>query len=94
MAKKKVTSSKYRKIKISKEKIEKKNKKEYAKIIVFAAFLLVITIGGSYALFQTVITGNKQTEVVAGTLKVEYEDKNTISLNNASPLTKRRKYIR
>ncbi len=81
------TGSKYRKVKISNEKIRQRNKKEYAKIIVLAAFLLVITIGGSYALFQTTIKGNKQTEVVAGILKVEYEDKNTISLNNASPLT-------
>ena len=87
MPKRGETGSKYRKIKISSENIRQKNKKEYAKIIVLAAFLLVITIGGSYALFQTTITGNKQTEVVAGTLKVEYEDKNTISLNNASPLT-------
>ena len=87
MPKKGETGSKYRKVKISNEKIRQRNKKEYAKIIVLAAFLLVITIGGSYALFQTTIKGNKQTEVVAGTLKVEYEDKNTISLNNASPLT-------
>ena len=87
MPKRGETGSKYRKVKISKEKIRQRNKKEYAKIIVLAAFLLVITIGGSYALFQTTIKGNKQTEVVAGTLKVEYEDKNTISLNNASPLT-------
>ena len=87
MAKKGRIGDRYRKIKISNEKIKQRNKKEYAKIIVLAAFLLIITIGGSYALFQTTITGNKQTEVVAGTLKVEYEDKNTISLNNASPLT-------
>ena len=87
MPKKGRIGDRYKKVKISNEKIRQRNKKEYAKIIVLAVFLLVITIGGSYALFQTTIKGNKQTEVVAGTLKVEYEDKNTISLNNASPLT-------
>ena len=87
MSKKNVTSSKYRKVKITKKNIIAKNRKEYAKIVILAVFLLVLTIGGSYALFQTTIKGTKQTEIVAGTLKVDYTDKNSITLNNASPLT-------
>ena len=77
----------YRKVTISKENVKKQNKKQYAKIGFLALFLFVVTLGGSYALFTTTKEGTKQTEVVSGTLTIEYEDKNEISLNNTSPLS-------
>ena len=77
----------YRKVTISKENVKKQNKKQYAKIAFLALFLFVVTLGGSYALFTTTKEGTKQTEVVSGTLTIEYEDKNEISLNNTSPLS-------
>lgn len=87
MTKKGRTGNKYRKVKISHEQVKKQNKKQYAKIAFLALFLLIVTIGGSYAIFQTTISGKKTTEIVSGTLTIEYLDKNEINLNNAYPMS-------
>ena len=77
----------YREVKLNNENIEKKNKKEITKIAFLAMILLIVTVGTSYALFNVLVKSDKDTEIIAGTFKVNFEDGNEIILNNASPMS-------
>ena len=57
-------------------------------LIIAVAFVSIITlVGTSYAVFTKTLTGTKKISIQTGTLKVDFADKNVISLNDAVPLT-------
>lgn len=57
-------------------------------LIIAVAFVSIITlVGTSYAVFTKTLTGTKKISIQTGTLKVDFADKNVISLNDAAPLT-------
>ena len=80
-------SEHYRKVNINYNNKNNRFKKEYAKIILFAVFLLSIVSGVSYALFTNTLHGRENVEVTSGTFKIDFKDGNTITLNNASPIS-------
>ena len=85
MGKKNNVSNKYKKVKIGNNKTNNKN--TYAQIVVLGITLLVILLGASYGFLSSLNVSKNKTEVVSGTLTIEYEDSNNINLGNASPLT-------
>ena len=88
MSRKKVNvSERYRKVNINYNNKNNRFKKEYAKIVLLAVFLLSIVGGVSYALFTNTLFGKENVEVTAGTLKIDFKDGNVINLNNASPIS-------
>ena len=88
MSKKKVNVSEhYRKVNIDYNDKNNRFKREYAKIILFAFFLLSIVGGVSYALFTNTLYGKKTVEVTSGTFKIDFKDGNIINLNNVSPVS-------
>lgn len=56
-------------------------------IIVITLLIVVILIGGSYAILQLVIDNTKSNRITAGELSLNIEEKNIIQLKNAYPLT-------
>lgn len=77
----------FRTIKLNNENLHKKNRKELTKIIILAAFLLISVIGISYALFLFSMDSKKETEIVAGTFKVEFEEGKEIHMSNLAPMS-------
>ena len=63
------------------------NKKQYTQIIILGITLLVVLLGTTYGFLSSLNIGKNKTEIVSGTLTIEYEDNNVINLSNASPLT-------
>ena len=85
--KKKSTNGRYRIVKLQTNKTSENKKHMYTKMAVFCVTLLVLFIGISYGFLSSLNVGKKVTEVVSGTLVIEYEDSNIINIVNASPLT-------
>ena len=77
----------YRKIELNNENIKKKNKKEITKIAFLAVILLTIVLGTSYAFFTIFIDEGTESEIVAGTFNVQFNEGRNINLTNASPMS-------
>ena len=77
----------YRKVNLNNDNIVKKNKKEITKIAFLAVILLTIVLGTSYAFFTIFIDEGTESEIVAGTFNVQFNEGRNINLTNASPMS-------
>lgn len=77
----------FRTVELNNKNLHQKNRKEITKIIVLAAFLLISVIGTSYAFFRFSVDSKKETEIVAGTFKVKFEDGKEIHMTNLAPMS-------
>ncbi len=77
----------FRTVELNNDNLHQKNRREITKIIVLAAFLLMSVIGTSYAFFRFSVDSKKETEIVAGTFKVKFEDGKEIHMSNLAPMS-------
>ena len=83
----KITSSKYRKVTINYDEINKRIRHRYTQMLILLFVGLIVLGGSTYAFLNTTLKGQKETEIVAGTLKINYTDKNEINLDNTYPMS-------
>ncbi len=78
---------------MAKKYLEYKRKQENPKnknigfILIWFFFAIVLLVGGSYAYLKTSTEGAKKVSVIAGILKVKYEDQEVIQLENTYPMS-------
>ena len=78
----------YRLIKRKEEtkKMSRKEKRQVTKITVFLTSIFVIFLSVTYAFINVTLTGTKRQIINAGTLEVELEEENAITIENALPM--------
>ena len=77
----------YQKLRDNKEKAIKRSRRNLFFLGFLTIVFLVIIVGISYAIFTTTLRGERNVSMKAGTLAVEFKDKNVITLENAYPMT-------
>ena len=83
----KKASVKYRKVTLEHKNLGRKVNQKYFQFLVLILLVVVALSGGTYAFLTSTKNGTKETEIVAGTLKVDYKDKNEINLTNTYPMS-------
>ena len=66
--------------------MSRKEKTQVAKITVFLTSIFVIFLSVSYAFINMTLTGTRRQVINAGTLEVELEEENEITIENAFPI--------
>ncbi len=77
----------YQKLRNNKEKELEKKKRSLFFLGSFSILFLVLIVGISYALYALTLRGEKEASITAGTLAIEFKDGNTISFENAYPMS-------
>ena len=65
-----------------------KNKKKVISISLIVTLILIITLGVSYAFYDTLILGNKNQVLITGDIYMNYIETNGINITNAVPMLK------
>ena len=65
-----------------------KNKKKVISISLIVTLILIITLGVSYAFYNTLILGNKNQVAITGDIYMNYIESNGINITNAIPMSK------
>ena len=66
--------------------MSRKEKRQVTKITVFLTSIFVIFLSVTYAFINVTLTGTKRQIINAGTLEVELEEENAITIENALPM--------
>ena len=69
-----------------KKQMSRKEKKQVAKITIFLTSVFVIFLSVTYAFINITLAGTKRHIINAGTLEVELEEENEITIENAFPM--------
>ncbi len=77
----------FRTVELNNDNLHQRNQKELTKIVILVAVLLISVIGTSYAFFHFSVDSKKETEIVAGTFKVEFEEGKEIHMSNLAPMS-------
>jgi len=66
--------------------MDKNQKKQVAKISVFITSVFVIFLSVTYSFINMTVAGTKRQVITAGSLEIELEEENAITLSNAMPM--------